>query len=194
LERLPSLLLKYCSDFPDVQVALRSGKTTDLHGSLKAGLLDVYFTFGDPVEEPGLRCEHVGTEPIVLIGPSNHRLAGQRRIPLGEFAKERFLVTVTGCPMRDAFERAFANHADRPRIVGEFTSISAMRSLVEAGAGCALLPRTAAEDALASRRVAALAWPAEQNTAVAMKWRRQRSMPSALHHFLDTARHTLAAA
>src|ERR1700751_2092690 len=52
--RLPAVLLKYCADFPDVQVTLRAGKTTDLHGGLKAGLLDVYFTFGESCEEPGL--------------------------------------------------------------------------------------------------------------------------------------------
>jgi DNA-binding transcriptional LysR family regulator len=37
-ERLPALLLKYCTDFPAVRVALRAGKTTDLHGGLKSGL------------------------------------------------------------------------------------------------------------------------------------------------------------
>src|SRR5580704_15270267 len=50
-ERLPRLLLGYCADFPNVAVTLRAGKTADLHGSLKSGLLDVYFTFGDPFEE-----------------------------------------------------------------------------------------------------------------------------------------------
>jgi DNA-binding transcriptional LysR family regulator len=194
LKLIPELLLKYCSDFPDVQVVLRSGKTTDLHGSLKAGLLDVYFTFGAAVEEKGLQSESVGSEPIVLIAPSNHRLVEKRRIALDEFAKEPFLVTVMGCPVREAFERAFASQADRPRIVGEFTSIAAMRSLVEAGAGCAFVPRTAALDALANGKVVALVSPAEQSAAVTMKWRRQRSPSSALHHFLEVARRNAIAA
>src|SRR5215468_3838167 len=57
-ERLPALLLKYCADFPAVQVTLRAGKTVD----------------GDSPEEPGLRSEHVATERIMLVGPPNHRL------------------------------------------------------------------------------------------------------------------------
>lgn len=193
LEKLPALLLKYCSDFPDVQLMLRPGKTVELHGSLKAGVLDVYFTFGGAINEPGLRSETLGKEPIVLVGPPNHRLFGRDRVPLEELAKEPFLVTVSGCPMRDAFERAFAaTGSDRPRIVGEFASIAAMRSLVEASAGCALLPRAAVQDALASGKVVPLAWDGAQDTPVAMTWRKRRSIPTALHRFLDTARVSFA--
>jgi DNA-binding transcriptional LysR family regulator len=194
LERLPALLRDYCTAFPDVQVALRPGKTVELHGNLKAGLLDVYFTFGDAVDEPGLRSEKLGKEPIVLIGPPNHRLAGRSHIAVEELAQEPFLVTMPGCPMRDALDRAFATkRANRVRVVGEFTSIAAMRSLVEMGAGCALVPRAAVEDALANGRVVSLSWDGTQDTPVAMTWRKQRVLPKALCQFLDTARLKLAA-
>jgi len=39
----------------------------------------------------------------------------------------------------------------------------------------------------------ALAWPAQQNMSVSMRWRQQRAPPSALRHFLDVARDSLAA-
>jgi DNA-binding transcriptional LysR family regulator len=138
--RLPPVLLKYCGEFPDVQVTLRAGKTTDLHGGLKAGLLDVYFTFGESCEEPGLRSERVATEPIIFVGPPNHRLSGQRRVTLEKLAQEEFLLTIIGCPVREVFEKAFAQQARRPRIIAEFASIAAMRAIVENGVGCTLLP------------------------------------------------------
>jgi DNA-binding transcriptional LysR family regulator len=191
--RLPAVLLKYCADFPDVQVTLRAGKTTDLHGGLKAGLLDVYFTFGESCEEPGLRSERVATEPIILVGPPNHRLSGQRRITLEELSQEEFLLTIFGCPVREVFEKAFAQQARRPRIIAEFASIAAMRGIVENGVGCTLLPAFAAREALASGRVVALAWPALQELPVSMRWRQQRSPPPPLHHFLQAARSSLAA-
>src|SRR5262249_14410301 len=87
-ERLPALLLKYCADFPAVQVTLRAGKAVDLHGSLKSGLLDVYFTFGGVVDEAGVSSETVATERIALVGPPNHRLFGRRPITLDELARE----------------------------------------------------------------------------------------------------------
>jgi DNA-binding transcriptional LysR family regulator len=191
--RLPALLLKYCADFPAVRVTLRAGKTVDLHGSLKSGELDVYFTFGDALQEQGLRSEHVATEPIILVGPPNHRFSGRRRVTVDDLAQEGFLVTIAGCPVRTAFEKVFAQHPKRPRIIAEFASIAAMRSLVCEGGGCALLPASAAREALVAGKVVPLAWPAQQNMAVAMRWRQQRVVPSALHHFLQVARTGLAA-
>jgi DNA-binding transcriptional LysR family regulator len=191
--RLPAVLLQYCADFPDVQVTLRSGKTTDLHGGLKSGLLDVYFTFGESCEEPGLRSERVATESIILVGPPNHRLSGQRRVTLEDLAQEQFLLTIFGCPVREAFERAFAQQARRPRIIAEFASIAAMRGIVENGVGCTLLPASAAREALAAGKVVALAWPASPEMSVSMRWRQQRSPPPALRHFLEAARRSLAA-
>jgi DNA-binding transcriptional LysR family regulator len=192
-ERLPALLLKYCTEFPAVRITLRAGKTVDLHGSLKSGLLDVYFTFGDSPEEPGLRSENVATEPIVLVGPRNHRLSARRRVTFDELAREDFLVTITGCPVRAAFEKAFAGHAKRPRIIAEFASIAAMRSIVEDGGGCALLPASAAREALAAGKVIALAWPAQPDVPVSMRWRQQRVPPAALRQFLQVARESLTA-
>jgi DNA-binding transcriptional LysR family regulator len=90
LGRLPRLLLDYCADFPEVEVLLRSGKTTDLHGNLKAGLIDVYFTFGETDPDPGLRGETVAHEPIILIAPPNHRLLGVLSTTLDELACETF--------------------------------------------------------------------------------------------------------
>jgi DNA-binding transcriptional LysR family regulator len=192
-ERLPAILLKYCKDFPAVRVTLRAGKTFDLHGSLKSGLLDVYFTFGDSPEEPGLRTERVATEPIVLVGPPKHRLSGRHRVTVDELAREGFLVTIVGCPVRTAFEKAFAQHAERPRIIAEFASIAAMRSIVEEGEGCALLPASAARAALAAGKVVALGWPGQLDMPVSMRWRQQHIAPSALRHFLQAARESFAA-
>jgi DNA-binding transcriptional LysR family regulator len=192
-ERLPALVRKYCVDFPAVRVTLRAGKAVDLHGNLKSGALDVYFTFGDAVKEAGVRSEMVATEQIVLVGPPNHRLSTRRRVTLGELAQEGFLVTITGCPVRAAFEQAFARRGARPRILVEFASIAAMRTLVEDGAGCALLPASAAREALAAGKVVPLAWPAQSTLPVSMRWRQQRTAPSALRHFLDLARARLAA-
>ena len=193
VERLPALLLKYCADFPAVRVMLRAGKTNELHGNLKSGQLDVYFTFGDAEEEAGLRSETVATERIVLVAPPNHRLVGRSGVALDELAQEAFLVTIDGCPVRAAFEKTFVQPGTRPRIVAEFASIAAMRSLVEDGGGCALLPASAARQSLAAGRVVTLAWSAQPDLPVSMRWRQRRAPPPALRHFLDAARASLAA-
>lgn len=199
LARLPALILRYCTAFPAVQVMLRPGRTPELHGGLKAGLLDLYFTFGMVAGEPGLSSEVLGREPVVLAAPPNHRLAGRLAggdaVTTGDLAGEPFLVTIPGCPTRAAFDAVFAAQPTaRPRIVGEFASVAAMRTLVEAGGGCAFMPRTAAEDSLATGRLIALPWRSPVDIPVSMAWRRRRRLPSALAHFLEAARAAPAAA
>jgi DNA-binding transcriptional LysR family regulator len=194
LDRLPALVLRYCGAFPEVQVVLRPGKTTELQGGLEAGTLDVYFTFGDGIAARGTQREALGREPIVLIAPPGHRLAGRARVTLAELADEPFLVTIEGCPVRGVFDRVFASgRRARPRVLGEFASIAAIRGQVEAGAACALVPGSAVREALARGTVAALRWAKPQHTAITMAWRRRRAEPPALARFLDVARHDLAA-
>jgi DNA-binding transcriptional LysR family regulator len=192
-ERLPLLLLRYCADFPQVAVTLRAGKTTDLHGSLKTGLLDVYFTFGDTAEEADVRSERVASEQIVLVGPPDHPLVGRGDVTLGDLAQAQFLVTIDGCPLRAAFDEAFDRHGDRPPIVAEFASPVAMRRMAEEGAGCALIPESAARESLTAGRLVALSWPARREIPVSMRWRQKRALPPALREFLQMARVRLAA-
>jgi DNA-binding transcriptional LysR family regulator len=193
LERLPALILAYCTQFPDVQISLRPGKAVDLRGHLKAGTLDIYFTFGKAVEA-GLCSETLGKEPIVLVGPPGHRLAGKPHVKFGELSTERFLLTVPGCPMREAFEQELARSgAKRPQVIGEFASIAALRNLVETGAGCALVPRAAVQEAIASGKVTALAWSGAADIPISMVWRTPPETASPLGRFLDTARRELSA-
>ena len=77
----------------------------------------------------------------MIITPPRHRIAGRNMIHAEDLVNEPFLVTETGCIYRQMFESAFpAGTADRPRLAGEFGSIAAIRHLVEAGVGCALVP------------------------------------------------------
>lgn len=98
-------------------------------------------------------------------------------------------MTEPGCVYRHMFETAFP--AIRPRIAGEVASLAAIRSLVESGMGCALLP----EGALANTNGAVhrLNWRSDvQTVPVTMAWRHRRVQPLAMKLFLDEARAGLA--
>lgn len=188
--RLPALLAAYRQRCPGVDVTLRAANTGELRGAVKSGTADVCFVFGDGVDDPELEREVVAHEALTMIAPPGHRLAGRRSLAFAELVDEPFLVTETGCVYRRMFERAFAPLAGSgPRIAGEYGSIAAIRTLVEAGEGCALLPRFVVADAVADGRLAMLPWPGEEpRVAVAMLWRRRRTQAPALREFLDLAR------
>jgi DNA-binding transcriptional LysR family regulator len=189
-QRLPSLIREYCTTHPSVQTTLRAGKTVDLHGGLREGSIDIYFTFGELAEEPGLKTEKVGREPILLVGPSDHRLRGRPDLGAEDLVNEDFAITIVGCPVRAAFEQAFAKCSMRPRIVAETSSIAAIRRFVEDGPMCAMMPASAAREAIDDGKLVPLEWPLKPMD-ISMRWRRTRFTPAPLAAFLELARNGL---
>ncbi|WP_082582874.1 LysR family transcriptional regulator [Frateuria sp. Soil773] len=189
--RLPPLLAAFGREYPAVELQLGSAGSGPLRAAVIAGELDVGFVFGEAAGDAALCRQVVAREPLVVIVPAGHRLAKRRALMPGDLAGETFLATEPGCVYRRMFDEAFpAAAAGRPRLAGSFGSLAAVRAMVEAGAGCALLPKLAAEG-----RFAALPWRGpESSVAVTMLWRRQGLPPPPLRLFLDAARAGLAEA
>ncbi|HEX7113065.1 MAG TPA: LysR family transcriptional regulator [Mizugakiibacter sp.] len=194
--RLPALLVAYRQRCPAVEVTLRAANSSELRGAVKSGAADVCFVFGDVVDDPELEHEAVAHEALAVIAPPGHPLAARRSLASADLAGAPFLVTETGCVYRRMFDRAFAPLGGAaPRIAGEYGSIAAIRTLVESGEGCALLPRFVVADAMADGRLAALPWPGEEpRVAVTMLWRRRRTQAPALREFIELARAHFGAA
>lgn len=182
------------SRYPQVEIRLESGSSGTLRDDVKTGRLDVGFLFGSVIAEPDLESEELALEPLVVIVPPNHRFANRKEaLSSTEFVDEPFLVTKEGCAYRRMFDEAFpAAGGEYPPIVGEFASIGAIGAMVEAGLGCALVPRIAVADAIAGGKVAACSWvDKEAYTPVTMIWRRRRVQTPTLRGFLATARASL---
>lgn len=194
--RLPALLAAYRQRCPAVEVTLKAASSGELRGTVKSGTADACFVFGDVADDADLEGETIAHEALAVIAPPGHPFAARRSLAFADLAGAPFLVTETGCVYRCMFERAFAPLAGAgPRIAGEYGSIAAIRALVEAGEGCALLPRFVVADAVADGRLAMLPWPGEQpRVAVTMLWRRRRAQAPALREFLELARAHFGAA
>jgi DNA-binding transcriptional LysR family regulator len=193
-EWLPAILSRYETQCPDVQVLLRTGNSAELRHGLMEGTLDVRFSFSSASTDTELSSIEVGREPLVIILPMDHPLSRQRSLTAEDFLDEKFLVTQSGCIYRRMFDDAFAtSHPHRPRIVGELAGLSAVCAMVQAGVGCAIVPRLAASRALEDGLVAAVPWiGAEATVPITVSWNRRQSARPALKRFIDTARERFA--
>lgn len=184
---LPPLLAHFGTEHPTVQLQLKSAGSGELRSGLKSGALDVSFAFGEPPDVPELKHEVVAEEELVVALPAGHRLAGQIAASAEDLHDEPFLVTEQGCVYRQMFETGFTQNGMRPRIAVELGSIAAIRKLVAEGAGCALIPRVAAE--AGDRRIVALPWTGDHSPVpVTMIWHGRRSKRPAVRLFLEAAR------
>ncbi|MDH6234142.1 DNA-binding transcriptional LysR family regulator [Mesorhizobium soli] len=186
--RLSQLLAEFHRRHPTVELTLRTADSSGLRSGIRSGDLDVGFIFGQAMAGLDLQSETVMQEDLLVILPAGHRLAGRLEAGPEDLAEDVFLVTQEGCVYRRMFDEAFAQSLpERPKLVGEFASIGSIRGLVDAGLGCALVPRAALLEQ--SERLVAIAWKGSSRTVpMTMMWRRKRVRSPAVAAFLTTAR------
>ncbi|WP_457818140.1 LysR substrate-binding domain-containing protein, partial [Staphylococcus aureus] len=83
-------------------------------------------------------------EPVLLLVPAEHRLAGRAEVALAELAGEDLVGMRTGYGLRDLADQLLAEAGVRPRVVLETGQLAIVHGMVAAGMGVALLPRLAA--------------------------------------------------
>ncbi|WP_244846031.1 LysR family transcriptional regulator [Mesorhizobium sp. L-8-3] len=188
--RLPELIAEFHRRHAAVELTLKTADSGSLRRGIRNGDLDAGFFFGEAPEETDVRSEALAEEQLLIILPPNHRLAGRTEVGPEDLANDAFLVTQPGCIYRRMFDEAFAILPKRPKPMGEFASLGLIRGLVEAGLGCALVPRSAL--AKHPGHVVAIPWSGRRRTApVTMMWRHRRVYAPALAAFLATARECL---
>ena len=185
---LPPLLASFGKAYPAIALALKSAGSGDLRAAVRSGGLDIAFTFGGPPAEADLMSENVAEESIVIIAPRGHHLAAKAAIAPADLEGEAFLVTEAGCVYRRMFDDMIAAAREAPpRIAGEFGSLAAIGRMVEAGAGCALIPRLAVPQVATAVEI--LPWTGAPATVpITMIWRERGVHTPALRLFLAAAR------
>ncbi len=88
---LAELIAQYREDHPDIEVEITEGTAREAVMQLRADELDVAFVAGAP-ELPDYHARPIWTEPLVVVLPEDHRLAGRPEITWADLVGETFLV------------------------------------------------------------------------------------------------------
>ncbi|MCL4471827.1 MAG: LysR substrate-binding domain-containing protein [Gammaproteobacteria bacterium] len=135
---IPRLLGPFCERYPGIDVSL---KVTNRERILQrmAGNEDDLYILGQPPEHVDTRVEPFLENPLVVLAPRNHPLAGVKNIPLPRLAQESFLMREPGSGTRLATERFFAEHGLSLKVRMELGSNEAIKQAVAGGLGVAVL-------------------------------------------------------
>ncbi len=151
----PRLLAGFCREYPDIQVSLHVANRAGLLASLEDNASDMVIMGKPPAGMP-VEAKVFLENPLVVIAPPDHRLAGRRAIPLSEVMGEDFIVREVGSGTRAAVERFLATHElDRPRSL-EMNSSEAIKQAVQAGLGLGVVSMHTLEMELALDRLVVL--------------------------------------
>lgn len=135
--RLPSVLARFHSQFPDVQLELRTGATGPLLNDLAEGRLDCALVSA-PVLDARLATVPIFEEQLVIVAPSDQPPISAPR----QVRSRTLLAFEPGCAYRQRLESWLASDGLVPERVIELSSYHAMAGCAAAGMGIALFPES----------------------------------------------------
>ncbi|MFI8966825.1 LysR family transcriptional regulator [Streptomyces sp. NPDC053493] len=157
---LPPTVLDALAALPATGVTLRTLPRTEIPAAVATGAADLGLVDGpaapsDPLRLPDvapLTARRVGEEPLVVVLPAGHPLAGRAGLGLADLVDARWIdAPDAGLPLerlRAAVPAGPAGSAGQGFPVSlryEGTDVRTLTALAAAGHGLALLPRTAAD-------------------------------------------------
>lgn len=132
------LLAAFAKRYPGTSFSLDVTNRETLVSQLEHNEKDLVI-MGKPPSRMDLAAEAFMGNPLVVIAPPDHPLAGRKNIPLAELESETFVVREPGSGTFIAMERFFAEHQVNLSTGMEMTSNEAIKQAVEAGLGLGIV-------------------------------------------------------
>ncbi len=138
--RLPNILSVYHEQYPEVELALRTGTTEELVKSALNREIDGAFVAGE-VNHPELEEMEVFEEELVLISKKNIL----SDLDFSQLKNQIIIVFKSGCFYRDIFEKWLKSEGIIPTKFMELNTLDGVIGCVKAGLGIALITKTVAD-------------------------------------------------
>jgi len=134
----PRALGKFCELYPGVDVSLKVTNRERLLQRLEDNADDLYI-LGHPPQSNDVIFEPYLDNPLVVLAPRNHPLAGKVDIEPKQLAEYPFIMREPGSGTRMATEEFFTQHKTELNIRMELGSNEAIKHAIDAGLGISVL-------------------------------------------------------
>lgn len=162
----PILLRSFCYRHPGIAVSVGVANRQELLHQLAENTVDMAI-MGQPPQDDRLSADPFLDNPLVIVAPPTHPLAGKKSVPLHRLAQEVFLMREPGSGTRSAMRRFFAEHGVNITSSIEVSGADGLKQSVQAGLGLALTSRDAVELEVDSGRLVELKVP---GLPIAREW------------------------
>lgn len=135
---IPRLLGSFCRQYPGIDVAMKVSNRERILERLNNNEDDLYI-LGQHPEGMNVIAQPFLKNPLIVLAPANHPLAGIKNIPLKRLAEEQFLIREAGSGTRKVLEQLFAQHKLKINVRMELGSNEAIKQAVIGGLGISVL-------------------------------------------------------
>ena len=137
---LPPVLRQLRLQYPDIEITVTTGNTADIVAAVEENSIDLGLVTM-PAAGRSLEVRPVIDDEFVAIAPAGMRLPA--RLTPAALAKQPVLAFEPGGNTRRIADEWFARAGVEPRTVMSLGSVEALKEMVGAGLGCAILPQMA---------------------------------------------------
>lgn len=145
---LPTAIFAFRQRYPEAKFQMRQGLYQDLIDGVISGDFNLALIAPVPEEETRIQGKVLFTENIVALLPAQHPLANRPALQLQELKDVPMVTLPEGTIFRKLVLRACLKLGFAPVIAFEGDDIDALKGLVSAGLGCALMPEVTLMDSL----------------------------------------------
>ncbi|MGA7806883.1 LysR family transcriptional regulator [Bradyrhizobium sp.] len=150
---IPDYLGAFHAQYPGIDLQLTSANTRDIAQLMLAHEIEIGLVEG-PVEEDGLTSEPWRTDIMELIvGPRHHFTLSNQPIDPKRIADEILIVREPGSGSREVISQALGARKIEPGRTLEIGSTEAIKQVVAAGLGVAIVSEAAVKDQIALDRL-----------------------------------------
>lgn len=135
---VPRLLGTFRRKHPEIELALHITNQEGVLARLAKNQDDLYFT-GRPPSDLDIELRPILENPLVVVAPSNHPLAGKTNIALKELTTEPFIFREAGSGTRAVVENFLAENRVAVDVVIELSSNEAIKQAIAGGLGISVL-------------------------------------------------------
>ena len=135
----PHVLGHFKREYPGIEVALKVSNRERVLERLAVNEDDLYIMGQQPADGLDIEAVPIAPNPLMVMAPHNHPLAGERDIPLERLAEEPFIAREQGSGIREVTRRFFDAADLQPNIIMELSSNEAIKHAVASGLGVSVL-------------------------------------------------------
>jgi DNA-binding transcriptional LysR family regulator len=135
---VPRLLGPFCQRYPGIDVSLVVTNHEQAIERIANNQDDIYVMSQLP-EHLGVKAHPFLDNPLVVMAPKSHPLAGQKNIPLARLAEEPFIMRESGSGTRRAVQKLLDEHGIEVKVRLELGSNEAIKQAIAGGLGLSVL-------------------------------------------------------
>jgi DNA-binding transcriptional LysR family regulator len=137
---VPRLLGPFCRIYPGIDVSLIVTNHEQVIERLSDNQDDLYIMSQLP-EHMDIEAYPFLDNPLVVVAPRNHPLAGQKNIPIARLIEEHFIMREPGSGTRRSVQKLFDQEGISVRVRLELGSNEAIKQAIAGGLGLSVLSR-----------------------------------------------------